>query len=494
MYEYLGYPIKLICPISFLWKPKTQDTLWIWIHPSAFNEALLYIKKALQETKATQVELSDLRDDILRFELTGPRSTALLQAILDPVHDVSIRGNQVWQDLNSLRSSCSLSPGAVLGLVVQDPRLKFPQKVPPRTNEISKEDQKKVQALLDQWPLDASDTFIWDKEQRQHLFDNKISEYQLNLRRENNLVPGSKLKLKATDSKIPLLLIQRGGPMYNTVAQKPLGNYEFVEGWTLILPRGFGLHFWKSLVFAGARVAGYNDVRAMHFESGFPCFPQDYPGTRAFEVQRQMDKKAAEEVWEKRPPAKRVNFTKRGIDYPFECAFETLVSHQDPMEDGSEHNLASRPTYALLHGDPLLSSVFHDNYSEKLNTLVAQRGLESIWPSTNIQLDNMLVKIRVKYIGRGKPSPNALIYVLEDSDEYFQCIKHTQQRVPGLKGKRKVEDIEEEKLKTKFKIPEKSQQIGYVTNGNFSLTLGFGFGVGACTASGLKKLHCIDRQ
>lgn len=121
MYEYLGYPTKLICPISYLWKPNTQDTLWIWIHPSAFNEALIFIKKAIEETS---VKLTDLRDEILRFELTGPRSTALLQAILDPVSDSPIEGNKVWRDLGQLRSSCSLSPGSVLGLVVQDPRLK----------------------------------------------------------------------------------------------------------------------------------------------------------------------------------------------------------------------------------------------------------------------------------------------------------------------------------------------------------------------------------
>lgn len=124
LYDYLGYPTKLICPISFLWKPKTNDTIWLWIHPSAINEALTFIKVAIKETEAAHVELNDLRNEILKFELTGPRSTALLQAILDPVPDETVRGNTVWKDLKQLRSSCSLSPGSVLGLLVQDPRLK----------------------------------------------------------------------------------------------------------------------------------------------------------------------------------------------------------------------------------------------------------------------------------------------------------------------------------------------------------------------------------
>lgn len=124
LYEYLGFPTKLICPITFLWKPKTNDTIWLWIHPSAINEALTFIKLAIKETNTTHVELNDLRNDLLRFELTGPRSTALLQAILDPVQDETIQGNAVWKDLGQLRSSCSLSPGSVIGLVVQDPRLR----------------------------------------------------------------------------------------------------------------------------------------------------------------------------------------------------------------------------------------------------------------------------------------------------------------------------------------------------------------------------------
>lgn len=71
--------------------------------------------------------VNDLREQLLRFELTGPRSTALLQAILDPIQqgDSATKGNQVWSELSQLRSSCSLSPGVVLGLQVNDPRLRY---------------------------------------------------------------------------------------------------------------------------------------------------------------------------------------------------------------------------------------------------------------------------------------------------------------------------------------------------------------------------------
>ncbi|KAI9358705.1 NUC188 domain-containing protein [Pilaira anomala] len=499
LYEISTYPNNLICPISFLWKPETKDTVWLWVHPSATNEALTYIKKAMKVAKVKQVELNDLRKEILRFELTGPRSTALLQAILDPVQENGTKGNQTWKGLSELRSSCSLSPGSVLGLVVNDPRLKFPQKVPPRNSDISKEDQAKLQKLLESWPTDTSNSPIWEKDIRQSLIENKVSEYGLNLRRQQNLVPGTKLQPTQEDGRIPILLIQRGGvatTKTSGITQKPLSTHEFIEGWTLILPRGYGLAFWKSLVFAGARVAGFEDIRAMHFESGYPCFPQDYPGTRAFEVQRQFVKKAAEAIWEKRPPAKRVNFEKRGVDHPFECAFETL-STVEHMEVESQHNLTVRPTYNLLQGDKIVSAVLASEEELMQTTLAKLRNDRKLTGDEHVSLDDTLVKIRVKYIDRGKPAPFAMIYLLEDPREYDQFTFHIRHQSPLKKSKRKLKELMEvqanvEKINTS--LPSKSQHIGYITNGNFSLTLGYGFGVGACTVNGLKKMNAIDES
>lgn len=124
LYQYLSYPKKLISPISFLWKPETKDTLWLWVHPAGRNEALEAIKTAIEKQHVNnKVQFSDLHNEILRFDLTGPRSTALLQAILDPINDTDA-GNKVWHALKDLRSSTSLPPGAVIGLTVHDPRLK----------------------------------------------------------------------------------------------------------------------------------------------------------------------------------------------------------------------------------------------------------------------------------------------------------------------------------------------------------------------------------
>ena len=82
---------------------------------------MTYIKLALEKTNANEVTLKDLRNEILRLELTGPRSNALLQAILDPIEDESLAGNQLWRDLGHLRTPASLSPGSVIGLYGRSP-------------------------------------------------------------------------------------------------------------------------------------------------------------------------------------------------------------------------------------------------------------------------------------------------------------------------------------------------------------------------------------
>ncbi|KAI8351452.1 ribonucleases P/MRP protein subunit POP1-domain-containing protein [Choanephora cucurbitarum] len=495
LYEYLGFPTKLICPISFLWKPVTKDTLWLWIHPSAFNEAMTHIRLALEKTNASEVVLNDLRNEILRFELTGPRSTALLQTILDPIEDEAIKGNQLWNDLEHLRTSASLSPGSVIGLVVNDPRLRFPQKVPPRTNEISSEDQRRVQHILENWPEDAANTSIWEEEGRKKLFDTRIAEYGLNLRRENNMIPGTKLEPTPEDSKIPLLLIQRGGPAFDTsnATKRALQSHEWAQGWSLVIPRGFGMAFWKSLVFAGGRVAGYDDMRAIQFESGFPSFPQDYPGTRAFEVHRAQVKNTLESVWQKRPAAKRVNYAKRGVEHPFECAFESL-SNVDHMEVEPEHNLSVRPSYALIRGVQLAPSFLSDprSFDDKLDLLKKKRGL-----NMEIHLPDpkdALVQVRLKYIDRGKPAMNAMIYLIKDEATYGQCTSFIRCQAPSKSIKRKAKELlrATSDSNKSIPIPSKTEHIGYVTNGDFSLTLGYGFGIGACSISGLREIDALD--
>ena len=81
---------------------------------------------------AATVHINDLRDQFIQFDLSGARTTALLQAIVKPVEESELvdndtsptyKSSKIWRDLEHLRSASSLPPGSVIGLTVQDPRL-----------------------------------------------------------------------------------------------------------------------------------------------------------------------------------------------------------------------------------------------------------------------------------------------------------------------------------------------------------------------------------
>lgn len=100
------------------------------LYPKVSIVCLGKIKKRL--TWALDITITDQRDQLAVFELSGASSTSLMQIILKPVEEAThvckdssptAKAAQVWRDLRCLRSSSSLPSGVVIGLTVQDPRL-----------------------------------------------------------------------------------------------------------------------------------------------------------------------------------------------------------------------------------------------------------------------------------------------------------------------------------------------------------------------------------
>ncbi|KAG0187057.1 hypothetical protein DFQ28_006925 [Apophysomyces sp. BC1034] len=454
LYEHLGYPAKYICPVTYLWKPnETEDEtrmLWMWVHPSAYSEALYFVKQAVISEKSLakqEVKVCDLREELVRFEITGPQSTAILQSILDPIDEADATkgklssSSQLWRDLKYLRSNRSLPPGVVIGLTVQDPRLKFPQSILPPADITQSDIETRIKQTLANWPEDVSYTAIWEDICRKRMYETKTSEQSLRKRREQNLLPGSKLLFTPEDNQIPLLLIQRGSVSYDrdNATQHPLSSSASVEGWTIILPRGWGKPFWKSLVFTGARIAGIDDFHTMHVQSGFDCFPYDVPSTRAFEDYRARIKNEAESAWLRKPSAKRLNYVKLGIDHPFETPFDILMQPEtcQPVNDVWK----ARPGYSLLQGDKLISLLLASPTKEeaekeirlKIEVALSARHVKS--PSS-LCLNQTLLKVQIKCIDRGRLQSNAIIYLMEDQKDYERAALSIRQLAPGQKAKK----------------------------------------------------------
>lgn len=98
LYEYLKYPTNLISPINLLWDQNNRNIL-IWIHPSAFNDAFREFNYAIEIMNLNNAIFIQDYNNLLMFEFTGPRTTALLQAVLDVVDDNNERDNDKGNDL-----------------------------------------------------------------------------------------------------------------------------------------------------------------------------------------------------------------------------------------------------------------------------------------------------------------------------------------------------------------------------------------------------------
>ncbi|RIA97121.1 ribonucleases P/MRP protein subunit POP1-domain-containing protein [Glomus cerebriforme] len=527
IYAYLKYPNHLVTPINLIWMPNinTEDNnryILIWIHPSTFKEALTTLEFAREQMKLQDaISIQSLQDEFLMFELTGPRSTALLQEVLDlydepsdPSNDmllkprVNIGAHKTWKALRDLRTSTSLPPSIVLGLTVLDPRLRFPKKVPPRTNTLSVESERDIQDILANWPENVAYSDLWSDNVRNALYASKISDGDLDKRRSKLLVPGQKLLLQPEDSLIPIFLIQRDGNMSTRSVRKTSSSPEFIGGWNIILPAGWGMSFWKSFIFAGAWVGGLRERHNQHFESGISCFPYDFPGTKSFENFYNEQKKIAELEYNKRPPAKRPNFKKLQVDSPFEPPFYKLVGididqkeSRDETREKDSMDITEEPkeiTPWLLQGIKHIQLLENfenssEEFSQMLYTQIMQafnaRGISLESGDVSFDLSKALVRVRVEFLARGLPGPNAIIYKA-DKNKYDYWINVFKNR------KNNLNDIDQdgvEKVQLSL-LPSKSDIIGYVTTGQFSFSQGHGFAIGCCSVTGILDLLRIQRS
>lgn len=174
LYEKNSYPFSAIGEISYQWKsdPQPKDTdanfsrdrcLWIWCHPACFEllwKQLLNVFELDNGTetipdkilKTNSVKIVSLKDSLVRYRLTGPCSTTVLSQILhiadvssvsktgDPLKwwqeyygseqnaERTIKQDELWDRVRTLRSPSELAPHSILALTVRDPRFFLPKK------------------------------------------------------------------------------------------------------------------------------------------------------------------------------------------------------------------------------------------------------------------------------------------------------------------------------------------------------------------------------
>ena len=218
--------------------------------------------------------------------------------------------------------------------------------------------------------------------------------------------------------------------------------------------------FFSSLTYTGSRVGGQREKQVQSLEAGIDHFPKDYPGVLAYDQYVQCIGEEERERWQRKPPAKRVNYTKLGVRSPFRADWEVVLGlkHSSSLMDMDMDNNDNEtlPTqreddtfdrmlvddierarevdedgpdfpYWLLRGlaapkiFKAMTRLFSSDWPlmNEINSARAKRGMDHLADSDDKRaelLSRCLVSVSLELCGgRGCPDELGVIYALEDN-------------------------------------------------------------------------------
>ncbi|XP_077088731.1 ribonucleases P/MRP protein subunit POP1 isoform X3 [Siphateles boraxobius] len=467
------------------------------------------------ESTDTHITISDLTMEIVRFRLIGPLAHTVLTDTLRPAsemwsgEDESLHQQQThtFQRLRGVCSTAELPAGCVLGLTVDDPRLTLPQKrgktVPdlqPSTEEDGVRDLR-----LRGVAAHCSQSSLWDESIRECVTRDRLSDQELNRRRSDLLVPGSRL---SSSSAVPVLLVHQAGRVCGEERR------HWGSGWDLLLPKGWGMAFWVPLVYRGVRVGGLH-MSVKHSQlMGQPHFPHDYPDCPAGERFQSEQESELLENFKRRPPSKRTNYIKHGCLAPFRCPWQQLTEEWEELVSLSEATGSSRdemPFTVLrsLKELRLLSGWIRRRLRLRVTPDPALARLRvtpdpPLTPAAAAALQKefrrSLLWVRLRLLSKGQPALHAMVCVPTTSD--LQLL-----RADGhCSGPQEPRHTDHPRARSDPADPERREPVlrgvcpppfprvvshcsrpvlGWVTQGDFSLTSGCGEALAFISLTGL---------
>jgi ribonuclease P/MRP protein subunit POP1 len=312
---------------------------------------------------------------------------------------------------------------------------------------------------------------IWDQSIRDALKVPRFKKKEIDARKAQNLVPGTPLKPTAPDNRIPILLVQRSvKPISSAISSNslPAGSFRRatnpdpnLHGWTLIVPKGWGMPFLTTLIYTGTRIGGQRERAHQAFEAGAAYFPRDFPTCAAFEEFAAARAADDEEQWKKKPPAKRVSWDKLSSFSPWTSAWHVALGLNPFSMDigtgyGSDADMVPTQREAPLRTSQPVSSVIRpwlmhgpstrvivesiarllgpaSGLLSEINALRRKRELPPLDTSidANALLQGALMHVRVTLCGRGVADDMAFIYALEDQEARAWVKAHAQQGLGG---------------------------------------------------------------
>lgn len=106
-----------------------------------------------------------------------------------------------------------------------------------------------------------------------------------------------------------------------------------------MVPSGYGLPFWLTFIMFGARSGGLRESESVAFETG-ECYLS--PDSNAGKDNEKRIEQELRDKYFRLPPSKRVNYIKFGINSPFVCPWNILLSDWSNQQINKYYILRNR--------------------------------------------------------------------------------------------------------------------------------------------------------
>ncbi|KAL0270630.1 UNVERIFIED_CONTAM: hypothetical protein PYX00_007976 [Menopon gallinae] len=232
-----------------------------------------------------------------------------------------------YKELMKFSSPSDLPPKIVFSLVVRDPRLTIPTKRTKSTSDI-----QAAPPLCTAVDSTVCNSPLWRPEIRDVVSRKKLTTSQINEARSRLIVPGSDVCKFLEDNKqerIPLIVIQRPGI---DATDSSSDNSDLGSGFDIIVPAGWAMPVWLSLVYRGARTGGLQESESLLLEcKDLSQFVQ--PDSDRGEKEKWEKFNSLKDTYFKLPTNKRTNFAVTGFVSPFFPLWELLLAEWCVYED-----------------------------------------------------------------------------------------------------------------------------------------------------------------
>uniref|UniRef100_A0ACD6A0Q1 Uncharacterized protein n=1 Tax=Avena sativa TaxID=4498 RepID=A0ACD6A0Q1_AVESA len=357
-------PSQVIGPVTYMWRPVSAESskledkegdlsnsqtrlneascsslqrqLWMWIHPSVLDEGLDAIRiacdKQMQDS-GVLVNCFSLEGKIARLEVMGCKAMQSLKSILHPVSKVLNTSNTSKPTDSSLDSStgpplleesvidhAEILQGGIVSMIVHDPReVSFEGADSPLTIVPKQENKFSEQGDLTLNGDDApyGEAHILSSTQmhpeRHDLPISDCRELWDSGCKINPPVPEEILCMEKHHRRIKFFCLDSGNDQEQATQVKDCSSRSCPvillkhakERWSVIVPLSWVKPFWLFLVSHGAHAIGLRERRWIASKFKMPCFPSDYPDSKAYSLFMTEEAAISDKAAEHRPAAKR---------------------------------------------------------------------------------------------------------------------------------------------------------------------------------------------